>query len=98
MSIIPSNQCPRTDLTPFFSQSRYIYSFSRETPQRFRKEIAKAFPATEGKVPADDLNSVLSKIGMKDSLLTKEEIDNLLLETGTPQTRMLSIDQLMKLM
>uniref|UniRef100_A0A7S3DXQ4 Calmodulin n=1 Tax=Entomoneis paludosa TaxID=265537 RepID=A0A7S3DXQ4_9STRA len=72
--------------------------FSRETPSRFRKEFVKAFPTQEGKMPADDLNNVLSQIGLKDSLLSKEEIDTLLTEAGTPKSRMLSVDQIMKLL
>mmetsp|Transcript_12788 Transcript_12788/g.35419 ORF Transcript_12788/g.35419 Transcript_12788/m.35419 type:complete len:125 (-) Transcript_12788:906-1280(-) len=76
--------------------------FSRETPTRFRKEFVKAFPtmSQEGggnMMPADDLNGVLSRIGLSDSLLSKEELETLLSEAGTPQSRMLSVEKIMKL-
>ena len=82
-----------------------LSSFSRETLVRFRKEMVKAFPdasttpsSSNRMFPADNLNDVLTKIGMNDNLLlSKNEIDVLLAETGTPENRMIPVSKLIQL-
>ena len=76
---------------------------------RFRKEFVKAFPNTRAvsspsgntsvrMFPADDINSVLTRIGMDDNLLLSEnEIEALIAQAGSRQSRMVSVSKLIQL-
>jgi hypothetical protein len=57
-------------------------SFSRETPQRFKKEMVKAIQSNDGTVMVDSLNQILINIGRSDQLLSESEMHQLLVEAG----------------
>jgi hypothetical protein len=57
-------------------------SFSRETPTRFEKELAKAL-SPNGTVEVTQLNHFLVNIGRPDTLVSDAEFKNLLEEVGS---------------
>jgi hypothetical protein len=63
-----------------------VYSFSRETPYRFRREFLKVVPAgPEGRVIVDALNRILINIGVPpEKMLSKSDLDAILKDAKTP--------------
>lgn len=72
------------------------YSYSRETPDRFRKDIVKSIESEEGVVKKDSLNQILINIGRKDQILSDDEFGVLCKEAGTKRT--LPASEAMKLL
>ena len=72
-----------------------LYSFSREIPSRFRKELVKSI-AHDGIVEKESLNRILANIGRQDRLLTDEEYQLLCKEAGDASGS-LSTSNMMKL-
>jgi hypothetical protein len=62
--------------------SSTAFSFSRETPIRFEKELAKAI-SPNGTVEVTQLNHFLVNIGRPDTLVSEAEFKNLLEEVGS---------------
>lgn len=77
------------------------YSYSRETPKRFKKELIKAACTKQeaGEVVGmESLNQILINIGKPDQRLTEEDMNQLLGEFGAQNNnRTMSIDNMMKL-
>lgn len=57
------------------------FSYSRETPARFKKDLVKAISAN-GTVEVDQLNHFLINIGHSDKLVSDDEFTTLLQEAG----------------
>ena len=77
-----------------------FYSFSRETPSRFRKELIKAAMSeshVQGAVEVDTLNQLLVNIGSKERL-SKDELNAILLAIGVKDKRAIPIDKMIQLM
>lgn len=77
-------------------------SFSRETPNRFRKELLKAVEkegCTKGAVEVDALNAILVNIGRPEERLTEAELDAILAEAGVAaEDRVIPVDKMIQLM
>mmetsp|Transcript_29437 Transcript_29437/g.44477 ORF Transcript_29437/g.44477 Transcript_29437/m.44477 type:complete len:85 (+) Transcript_29437:374-628(+) len=81
-----------------------MISFSRETPARFKKEIAKAAFSVSpeacrtGEIAVDKINPILENIGRKKDCLTDEELDAILLESNDrlSNKRFIPIDMIIK--
>lgn len=73
------------------------YSFSDETPSRFKKHIVKAIAAPNGVIELKSLNAVLENIGRSDAVLSKEE-ETLLLKEAGAKDGSLSVAKMMELM
>jgi signal transduction histidine kinase len=76
------------------------YSFSRETPNRFRKELLKAAETEscpKGTVEVDSLNKILVNIGRPEEKLTEEELNAILREAGCTD-RAIPVDKMIQLM
>ena len=73
------------------------YSFQRETPSRFKKELLKSvIPSGESIIPIDGINKLLVNIGHSDDCLSKQEQDELLDEAvGHHDTRDVPINKIM---
>lgn len=73
------------------------YSFQRETPSRFKKELLKSvIPSGESVIPIDGINKLLVNIGHSDDCLSKQEQDELLDEAvGHHDTRDVPINKIM---
>jgi hypothetical protein len=71
-------------------------SFSRETPQRFKKEMVAAAQSTDGTVKVDYLNQILINIGRPDQLLSEAEMHQLLVEAGA-KSRSIEMSAMMQL-
>ena len=79
------------DLFPF------RFSYSRETPSRFKKELLNAVKQPDADfIEVDSLNRILINIGRQDQLLSEEEIRSLLKEVGA-KDRCLKTSQLLEL-
>lgn len=77
-----------------------LYSFSRETPSRFRKEVIKAAMSAghvQGAVEVDALNQLLVNIGSKERL-SNDELNAILLAAGIKDKRIIPIDKMLQLM
>ncbi len=80
-----------------------FFSYSRETPTRFKKELVKA---AQGKdlqntslVQVDTLNQILVNIGRPEDRLSEAELKNLLSEAGcSNETRFIPVATMMQLM
>jgi hypothetical protein len=78
----------------------FLYSFSRETPSRFRKELIKAAVNAghvQGAVEVDTLNQVLVNIGSSERL-SDEELNEILAAAGNKGERIIPVDKMLKLM
>jgi len=78
----------------------FSYSFSRETPNRFRKELIKAAETdtcAKGTVEVDSLNTILVNIGRPEEKLTEEELNAILREAGA-DNRAIPVDKMIQLM
>jgi hypothetical protein len=77
----------------------FDYSFSRETQQRFKKEMIKAAQSNDGTVKVDKLNEILINIGRRDQILSEAEIRQLLHEAGgATETRSIQAAAMMQLL
>lgn len=66
-----------TCLIPF-STLRFLFSYSRETPYRFKRDLFQALANGQQRVEVDSLNNLLVNIGRTDQLLSEEELASLL--------------------
>jgi hypothetical protein len=73
-------------------------SFSRETPQRFKKEMVRAAQSSDGTVQVDALNKILTNIGRCDQILSEPELRQLLREAGAAKSRSIKASALMQLL
>jgi Ca2+-binding EF-hand superfamily protein len=77
----------------------FLYcSFSRETPQRFKKEMVKAAQSNDGTVKVDKLNEILINIGRPDQILSEAEMRQLLQEGGANESRSIQAATMMQLL
>jgi archaeosine-15-forming tRNA-guanine transglycosylase len=77
----------------------FDYSFSRETQQRFKKEMIKAAQSNDGSVKVDKLNEILINIGRRDQILSEAEMRQLLHEAGgATETRSIQASAMMQLL
>mmetsp|Transcript_3625 Transcript_3625/g.4829 ORF Transcript_3625/g.4829 Transcript_3625/m.4829 type:complete len:124 (-) Transcript_3625:69-440(-) len=97
-----SDCAPAQKLRGIFEEYRKQH-YSRETPQRFRKELVKA--AEEKNYPSmikvDNLNRVLENIGHADDRLSEDELNDLLTAADANVTggdRLISFEKMLKLM
>jgi Ca2+-binding EF-hand superfamily protein len=80
------------------SYAFFDYSFSRETQQRFKKEMIKAAQSSDGSVKVDKLNEILVNIGRRDQILSEAEMRQLLHEGGATETRSIQASAMMQLL
>jgi hypothetical protein len=74
-----------------------LHSFSRETPNRFKKEMIKAVECNDnGLIKIDSLNRILMNIGRSDQLLSEDELVTLLHDAGSTE-RTISATTLLEL-
>lgn len=80
--------------------SRHAYSFSRESPSRFRKEMLKvADEDGKGAIGVDSLNTILVNIGRAEERLSEDELNVILKEAGASQNdRAIPLDKLLQLL
>jgi mitochondrial fission protein ELM1 len=76
--------------------SSTAFSFSRETPTRFKKELAKVI-SRNGTVEVTQLNHFLLNIGRPDTLVSDAEFKNLLEEAGSTSRNIDTIAMLRRL-
>jgi hypothetical protein len=76
--------------------SSTAFSFSRETPTRFKKELAKAI-SPNGTVEVTQLNHFLLNIGRPDTLVSDAEFKNLLEEAGSTSRNIDTVAMLRRL-
>jgi hypothetical protein len=74
------------------------YSFSRETPQRFKKEMIKAAQSNDGTLKVDSFNDILINIGRRDQILSEAEMCQLLDETGDAESRSIHPSDMLQLL
>jgi hypothetical protein len=76
----------------------FYCSFSRETPQRFKKEMVKAALSNDGTVKVDKLNEILINIGRPDQILSEAEMRQLLHEGGANESRSIQAATMLQLL
>jgi hypothetical protein len=74
--------------------SLLLCSYSRETPTRFKKDLAKAISSNNGTVEVDQLNHFLVNIGHPEALVSNEEFKTLLTEAGVTSRYIKATDML----
>ena len=90
-----------TRVSHLFVVQFLLYSFSRETPNRFRKELIKAAvneSHANGAVEVETLNKILINIGRPEERLSDEELNAILAEAGAMDDRIISVDKMLQLM
>jgi hypothetical protein len=98
LALVYTIQLFQSSHTLYFSTSCYN-SFSRETPQRFKKEMVKAAQSNDGTVNVDKLNEILINIGRPDKILSEAEMHQLLHEGGgTEESRSIQAAAMMRLL
>lgn len=88
-------------LTHFLLLLFLLYSYSRELPSRFKKELLRAVQSptsqSNDSIEVDSLNRILINIGKADQILSEDELTILLKDSGIKNTRSLTTNAILEL-
>ena len=88
-----TDSCPNHTI---FSAFFVLYSYSRETPRRFKSQILQPYVGTNGDVDVEALNKLLTNIGAGEHRLSNEE-QQVLLEAAGSSTRCITVQKVLEL-
>ena len=72
------------------------YSYSREIPSRFKKEVLLPYADPDGTVNIEDVNRLFKNIGHSGDCFSQQEQQELLAEAGS-KDRSISVSKMMEL-
>jgi hypothetical protein len=73
------------------------FSYSREIPSRFKKEILQPYIGANGKVQIDQVNSLLTNIGHEQDCLSPREQTEFLQAAGSKDNQSITVTKMMEL-